>query len=137
MGSGTGLLGAVVAMFTQAKKMCFSDSHLSVLQLLKENLKMNVECVENVDDNRVLLSGRHNETEVAVLNLPWEIIDDDVRDAVAADVVLAADVVYDSSLFSSLINALKCLLSERSCSAVLACTERNKATFEDFLHQLG
>lgn len=137
LGSGAGLLGLIVVKFTEAQKMVFSDCHLSVLQLLQENVKMNIDAIERVVDNHVLLSGRNDGMEVAVLNLPWETVDEDLRDSVGADVVLAADVVYDSSLFPSLTYALKCLLSNKSCTAIIACTERNKATLENFLYQLS
>lgn len=77
--------------------------------------------------------------QLSVLNLPWEEVDDGVcKELGRIDLILAADVVYDSGLFKPLIGALKNI--SKTCEVediVFACTERNPETLEKFLQEIS
>ncbi|RZB39017.1 protein FAM86D, partial [Asbolus verrucosus] len=50
------------------------------------------------------------------------------------DLIIAADVIYDASIFNSLICAVNCFF--KNCGAdqfILSCTERNTETLSEFL----
>ncbi|XP_066253405.1 protein-lysine N-methyltransferase EEF2KMT-like [Euwallacea similis] len=145
LGSGIGLTGLVVSLHCQPKTYIFSDCHSSVLDALAKNIIVN--CKELMHafeketiNNRLILEKRlENGPKISVLKLPWEEIDESVCDKLGKlDFILAADIVYDSSLFGALIKGLRCLyLNCKVEEVVFACTERNPDTLSCFLQELG
>ncbi|XP_021938061.1 protein-lysine N-methyltransferase EEF2KMT isoform X2 [Zootermopsis nevadensis] len=92
---------------------------------------------ELCDRRQVLLRTRCNNTETRVLNLPWETVPmSNIVTQISPEVVLAADVVYDVSLFPVLCQAFCHLLFKRPCILLLACTVRNKETLDAFMQLL-
>ncbi|KAG8232249.1 hypothetical protein J437_LFUL011802 [Ladona fulva] len=138
------------------KCFTFSDCHPSVLKLLCQNVKHNLVGDDNGSNHRILeledgktkriiFNTDHYGTEVRIIKLPWEDVNEGCEEAVTAigdvDFILAADVVYDELLFTSLVGSLRRLLSKTNTkgefpSAIIACTMRNKETIEAFLDQL-
>ncbi len=55
-----------------------------------------------------------------------------------ADILFAADVIYDIAAIDDLIQVVRCFLTESPTSklAIFACTKRNVATFEFFLETI-
>lgn len=148
LGSGIGLTGLTISLECDPKHVYLSDCHPSVLQTLCGNIVFNTK--ENPDDldepvkieldNTVVFNKEQKSgVNISVLNLPWEDVDHSVAEKINnIDLVLAADVVYDSDLFCSLIQALTCI--SNSCNVqdiVFACTERNPDTLKEFLDQMG
>lgn len=145
LGSGVGLTGLVTILECQPKQYYFTDCHHSVLNILSRNIALNCQdlSVENIAtvpnlqqlQTYNLISG----SSISVLNLPWEEIDDPACDALGTvDTILAADVVYDSELFPSLVRGLKLIWSRCGVKQIVfACTERNSETLATFLHQIG
>ncbi|KAK9732245.1 methyltransferase [Popillia japonica] len=128
LGSGVGLTGLVVALNCEPKQYNFTDCHTKVLETLRDNISLNVNRSDNAD----------NICELNVINLSWEDVQTRSEDFKDVEIVLAADVVYDSSLFPCLRDALSCFLSNERCSEVyFCCTERNPRTLTDFLEGLG
>lgn len=143
LGSGIGLTGLCVALNCNPSRIALTDCHQSVLNSLCANVNLNTiskHCKETTcTTSRCLLSKTINgSTVLEVLNLPWEQVDEEFYKERAVDVILAADVVFDSSLFSPLLKCVKCffIVCEKT-EMVLACTERNKKTLEVFLQLLG
>lgn len=137
------MTGLVVSFNCEPKKYYFTDCHHTVLETLSENIRLNVK--NNIDlftDNsfassqaKIRINGK---SDLEVLNLPWELVNLESKIIKEVDVILAADVVYDSSLFDSLCDAIRCFLLYGRCKKVyLACTERNRDTLLDFLCHLG
>lgn len=147
LGSGVGLTGLVTILECQPKRYYFTDCHHSVLNILSRNITLNcqdlsVENVETVPNNglqQLLTYNFASGSSISVLNLPWEEIDDTTCDAIRpVDTILAADVVYDSELFPSLVRGLKLLWDRCGVKQIVfACTERNPETLATFLHQIG
>lgn len=144
MGSGIGLTGLVASLECQPESFHFSDCHQSVLKTLCENIQLNCQNLycdagNNLEGRSVLKRQLQNGVQLSVLNLPWEEVDDGVcKELGRIDLILAADVVYDSGLFKPLIGALKNI--SKTCEVediVFACTERNPETLERFLQEIG
>lgn len=80
-----------------------------------------------------------NQASLSILNLPWETVNETVcRQLGKLDTIIAADIVYDSELFESLIDALKNLSKFSGVlQYIFCCTVRNPSTFEEFLVKMG
>ncbi|KAK7862479.1 hypothetical protein R5R35_005908 [Gryllus longicercus] len=158
LGSGVGLAGLAVSSECEPQTFWFSDCHPSVLGMLLSNVKVNVDReidsklsdtlekdnffkvssfgMPNGVEENILYQGRMKNTSVYVMNLPWEDIPNlNISQGISPDIVLAADVVYDSTILESLCSAL-CHLVHKNCIAVVACTVRNEDTTKEFLEML-
>lgn len=137
LGSGVGLVGITVGKACGPKKVFLTDCHNQVLSFLRENVIINFEEVNGDNNVSSLKESVNTNTIVEVCNLPWETISKEVcREIGGIDVIIASDVVYDSSLFTSLVGAIKCFLCCGTERALLACTKRNPDTFRGFLDTL-
>lgn len=142
LGSGIGLTGLIVNKDCNPKKIYLTDCHDAVLDRLRENVKLNVNANKfNVNSNFYENSSKtkhSKESQIEILNLPWEKVTEEVAENLAPDILLAADVVYDPDLFESLATAIQYfLLNKKTCKAILACTERNQETLNKFLLVIG
>lgn len=118
LGSGTGLLGMAACKLFAPHKVYLTDSHEDVLATLQHNAAIN---------------GLADCDQLSVACVDWTCVNDDFLVGAAADVVLAADVVYDRALFPGLVRTLETLLARRTCTALIACTVRNAATLAEFV----
>ncbi|XP_070498262.1 protein-lysine N-methyltransferase EEF2KMT isoform X2 [Chironomus tepperi] len=110
LGSGcTGLVGLALLKSSKCKQIFLSDCHDTVVNNLIENINLNLEKynIENLESS--LLIRQHlyinNSCEMGILNLPWEEINDNQDELVEKckiNMILAADIVYDSSIFEAL-----------------------------------
>lgn len=126
LGAGTGLTGLVVAKACSPARVVLTDGNEKVLALLRENVAENCQNGERVE----------------VTALDWHEVDTTLSelDDLQPEVVLAADVVYDATLFGPLCTAIEAVFrrsGSHGCCLYLACTVRNEATLESFLGQLG
>ncbi|KAK0085120.1 hypothetical protein PV325_005740 [Microctonus aethiopoides] len=129
LGSGVGLTGLTVLSTCLPNKYTFTDCHPSVLKLLKENISLNLSTLQNNEFPNI---------NVNVINFNWELINQFTSaNWSSPDLILAADVVYDTSIFHSLITALKLLLTRANSYAIIAITVRNESTMSNFITQLG
>ena len=121
-----------------------SDCHSSVLDLLTENIQLNlpedVEILESSD-----LIHKHfqlEKMEIAIMNLPWEDAQENkgkIKEVCSPDFVIAADLVYDDSLFDNLLSCLDVIfeITDYKCEAIFFCTIRNLETFNIFTAKLS
>lgn len=149
LGSGVGLAGLCVALNCKPSHLSLSDCHPSVLKTLRENVNLNVsnrtekQCLisktSQINEESLCVTINDGSTSVIeVLDLPWEDVSEEVCEGLSVDIILAADVVFDSTLFSSFLNCVKCFMKvSYGARLLLACTERNKKTLEEFLNLLG
>ncbi|XP_049956428.1 protein-lysine N-methyltransferase EEF2KMT isoform X1 [Schistocerca serialis cubense] len=146
LGSGVGLTGITTVLCCELRSYSFSDCHAAVLSTLCENVLLNLSTPNEKDCHRfvgnvtkttdnTLLRIKHKNTDVAVMNLPWADVTKNTVPEV--DFVLAADVVYDTSTFTELCQALKNLLHYQKTVAIIACTVRDQNTLQQFLHTLA
>lgn len=144
LGSGTGLCGLISSKCCRARKVIMSDGSSKVMELLKYNLERNY----TVQDKK-LLNENYNlyqidkAQQIGTFFLPWEKIETlSLENVISPEIILAADVIYDSSMFQALSNALIYLFNymRNSCTLILSATVRNEVTLASFLKildQLG
>lgn len=145
LGSGVGLTGLTVINFCEPKSYYFSDCHPLVLKTLEENIRLNL--IEEKKDNswKEMLnsdklefenSNKAYSTKIFIENLNWEEIKSKVGQ-IPVDLVIAADILYDSSNFEALASGLKELIYNSVEYAIVVATIRNESTVEKFLNILG
>ncbi|XP_071516172.1 protein-lysine N-methyltransferase EEF2KMT-like isoform X2 [Panulirus ornatus] len=141
LGAGLGLLGLAVIQSCKPLSYIFTDLHHSVLKTLKENIYINLkekhsgltlqesEEATSSDDWAKGIQVSYSDTDVLIKRLDWErdTCDDDI------EVILAADVVYDTDVIVHLVKILKDILSKRPrVVAYIASALRNPATYTFF-----
>lgn len=146
LGSGaTGFVGMLLLKTCRPRKVYLSDCHDSVIQTLAENINQNLMSYSTKPmDKSLLIQQRYNinnKHEVAVLSLPWEDVDkyeEELKTVCEPEVLLAADVVYDETIFDALIKCIMKLFefSEPSMVFYLSQTIRNKETHKKFCNLL-
>lgn len=144
LGCGIGLTGLSIINTCSPNQYIFSDCHKSVLDMLCENVRRNLLPVqEETIINSQLLNDRsklhikYNNTNVKVVELQWEDISKYIEEeSVPHDVIIGADILYDTVSFCSLITGLNLLLNSTNY-AIIAATIRNEDTLKEFLNQLG
>lgn len=147
IGSGIGLVGLVLLKACKPKKVFMSDCHDNVLEILRENISINTSeaKIEPIESSSLLVQQRfqvEKGPEIGVFNLPWEDIEtyeDDIKKICVPDCILAADVVYDESLFNILISCISKLfeIGNNKVTLYLATTIRNETTYFGFKYLLG
>lgn len=147
IGSGIGLVGLILMKACSPDKVFLSDCHDNVLEVLKDNININTSDnqLENIESSSLLVQQRfriENGPEIGIFNLPWEDIEtfeDDIKKICIPDCILAADVIYDESLFDGLISCIKKLfeIANNKSTMYLASTIRNETTYFGFKFLLG
>lgn len=146
IGSGaTAFVGMVLAKACQPKRIILSDCHESVLETLIENVNLNLPKQQFEEMERTMMF-RHrlktkDEVEIGVIDLPWEEVDKnemELKKYCKPNILLASDVVYDDSIFDSL---MKCVIKlfelfGKSLTFFLSQSIRNEATFNKFCNLL-
>nr|XP_014263586.1 protein-lysine N-methyltransferase EEF2KMT isoform X2 [Maylandia zebra] len=127
LGSGAGLTGIAVCRSCSPKRFIFSDCHSTVLQKLRDNVRLN---------------GLSEQTTpaVSVEKLDWTAISEEELREIGADVIIAADVVYDPDIAGSLAKllsiVLRCSSAEVLPQVFICSTIRNLETYGGFKQQL-
>ncbi|KAM9392282.1 protein-lysine N-methyltransferase EEF2KMT isoform 2-T2 [Pholidichthys leucotaenia] len=124
LGSGVGLTGITICRCCSPNKFVFSDCHATVLQKLRENVQLNG------------LSEQTSST-VRVEELDWTAATEEKLGQIGADVVIAADVVYDPDVVRSLVKLLSTILRCSTTEVLICSTVRNPETYSSFKQQLG
>uniref|UniRef100_T1HAD4 FAM86 domain-containing protein n=1 Tax=Rhodnius prolixus TaxID=13249 RepID=T1HAD4_RHOPR len=137
LGCGSGLTGlAVIFSSISPKSYTFSDCHPLVLENLQYNIRLNF----TLNSSSELLHSfplTIGSSEVKILNIDWENIDQLELQNEDTDLILAADVIYDPNLTQSFCKALSYLIGSSKKQAIVACTERDPITFKKFKELLG
>ncbi|KAL2732336.1 protein-lysine N-methyltransferase EEF2KMT [Vespula maculifrons] len=144
LGCGVGLTGLSIINACSPKQYIFSDCHESVLDILCNNVIFNLSSIRDkisaetcTLNDRLKLHIKCNDSDVKVIKLKWEDISKYIReDLIVHDVIIGADILYESTSFYSLIIGLNCLLTSNNY-AIIAATIRNEDTVKTFLNQLG
>jgi predicted nicotinamide N-methyase len=142
LGSGIGLTGLVISMLCTPQAVYLSDCHPSVLTTLCDNISFNINSDGDKNGNiseKCLPERLVDCDKVSVLNLAWEDISSEFCQRLGhVDQIVAADVVYDNSLFKPLVSAVDNLFNYCSTEQfILSCTERNGETLNAFIQLLG
>lgn len=142
LGCGVGLTGMSIISICSPKQYIFSDCHPTVLDMLCENVKLNFllnkqHKLSNMYDTslRLKLQLKYKQTDIKIIDLNWQDIEYVTEDFLQPDIIVAADILYESDSFDSLTLGLKHLLTS-SNYAVFAATIRNEDTISQFLEHL-
>lgn len=123
LGSGTGLAGLLIFRLCQLKSLCLTDCHQKVLDLLKENIRLNQELSITVEELWWGDNLHHRQLLESLKSPP--------------DYILASDVIYDEVLFEPLMKTVKFIFSlNKDCKFVIVCTVRNEETLANFVNFL-
>ncbi|XP_077172621.1 protein-lysine N-methyltransferase EEF2KMT isoform X2 [Paroedura picta] len=146
-GSGTGLTGITICKSCLPRAYTFSDHHRGVLEELSENIRLNGFLVQSEQPGLGGTMGRDHEKLVesqgplvTVAELDWESVTKEHLARFQADVILAADVVYDPDLTESLVAVLQklpdCNSDGLPLEIFVASTCRNPDTYCHFQRTL-
>ncbi|XP_058672028.1 protein-lysine N-methyltransferase EEF2KMT [Ammospiza caudacuta] len=148
LGSGVGFTGIAICKSCQPRTFIFSDCHPRVLSQLGENLQLNGLSPEpdGTWSPQTESQGQEGEGQscqtpkVIVAELDWGSVTEKQLLALRADVVIAADVVYDPEIIVALIGMLQKLSTSRADrkapEVFIASTIRNPATYQLFQAEL-
>ncbi|XP_050836186.1 protein-lysine N-methyltransferase EEF2KMT isoform X4 [Serinus canaria] len=147
LGSGIGFTGIAICKSCQPRTFIFSDCHPRVLRQLGENLQLNgltpegVTCSIQTESQGQELEGQNCQTpKVVVAELDWGSVTEKQLLALRADIVIAADVVYDPEIILALIGMLQKLSTSRADrkapEVFIASTIRNPDTYQLFQAEL-
>lgn len=162
LGAGTGLSSLIISKCCSPKSIHITDGNEKVIENLLENVANNFEkltnnryihrCTETIIGNWSSMSFNVRKKNTRfyltnsplfsdVLRLDWsetskEVIEQNLREI---DFIIAADVIYDNSLFDSLLTTVKLLFDHCvNCDKLLlANAVRSPDTEQEFLTKLG
>lgn len=144
IGSGaSGFVGISLVRHCIPRRMIMSDCHGSVIKTLMENVRINFEKFASFEDDRTvnlidkIVTDKN--VEIGILDLPWEDAQRCKEDLlqIQPNVLLAADVIYDDTIFDALIGCLKEIFQLFSgIDFYLSQTIRNEDTFNKFCQLL-
>lgn len=119
------------------------DSSGNAVTLKKTSLNLNSDsvCENELKTSSIIFRTVKDSCDIFVVDLPWESVEENQElKCIQPDLVLAADVVYDSSVFKPLCEAVNFFLNrncDKKCEVIFVCTERNSDTLAQFLGLLG
>ncbi|KAM3826835.1 protein-lysine N-methyltransferase EEF2KMT [Vipera latastei] len=147
LGSGIGLTGIAICKACRPRDYIFSDHHEGVLQQLSENIQLNGLTLEpDSGSHRIKASPNHqdhlddDQVRISIKELDWNLVSKDELARLQADVILAADVVYDPEVSQHLIGVLQKFprdhRNRETPEVYIAFNIRNPDTYHDFQMQL-
>ncbi|NXT72007.1 EF2KT methyltransferase, partial [Chaetops frenatus] len=148
LGSGIGFTGIAICKTCQPRTFIFSDCHPRVLRQLGENIQLNGLTPEPDSTCSIQTESQGQEVEgqncqnptVIVAELDWGSVTEKQLLGLRADVVIAADVVYDPEIILALIGMLQKLSTSRADrkapEVFIASTIRNPDTYQLFQAEL-
>ncbi|NXX97696.1 EF2KT methyltransferase, partial [Centropus bengalensis] len=148
LGSGIGFTGIAVCKACHPKQYIFSDCHPQVLKALAENICLNGFVLEPGTAHPIQpephssepKAPEHQDPALTIAELDWGVVTDTQLLDLQADVVIAADVVYDPEIISALIGMLQKLSTVgadgKPPEVYIASTIRNADTYHLFQAEL-
>ncbi|NWT69389.1 EF2KT methyltransferase, partial [Prunella himalayana] len=148
LGSGIGFTGIAICKTCQPRTFIFSDCHPLVLRQLGENIQLNGFTPEPDVSWSIQTESQGQEVEgescqnpkVIVAELDWGSVTEKQLLGLRAEVVIAADVVYDPEIIVALIGMLQklstCRADRTAPEVFIASTIRNPDTYQLFQAEL-
>ncbi|NXC46946.1 EF2KT methyltransferase, partial [Penelope pileata] len=143
LGSGIGFTGLAICKTCAPRTYVFSDCHHGVLRQLAENIRLNGFALEpdTADPAQRESQGlKYQQPKLIVAELEWGSVPAKQLLELRADVVIAADVVYDPEITSALIGILQKLspsqADRKPPEIYVASTIRNPDTYRLFQAEL-
>ncbi|XP_022164897.1 protein-lysine N-methyltransferase EEF2KMT isoform X2 [Myzus persicae] len=124
LGCGTGLSGISACINCSPSEYWFTDCHSAVLNTLQHNIQINA-------------THHKFNCKFDVVKLSWNDIEDlKMFEEKKPDLVLAADVIFDDTMFEPLCSSLRYFTTNNTTEIILFCTLRNSETYIKFLATL-
>ncbi|NXQ48694.1 EF2KT methyltransferase, partial [Catharus fuscescens] len=148
LGSGSGFTGIAICKTCQPRTFIFSDCHPRVLRQLGENIQLNgfipepdvPWSIQTESEGQKVEGENCQNPKVIVAELDWGSVTEKQLLGLRADVVIAADVVYDPEIILALIGMLQklstCRADRRAPEVFIASTIRNPDTYQLFQAEL-
>lgn len=155
LGAGVGTTGIIVAGLCKTKSMHMTDYTDATLLNMIHNVAINKEWTKRVRESLDIVEENAQPVTTGYLEweqfadgefdsqghiVPKETIDQDVEASLAlarqAQVLIAADCVYDRTFIPALVQSVTKLLSNEEKCAIFATTFRNAETFDIFEKEL-
>uniref|UniRef100_A0A8C2U6G5 Eukaryotic elongation factor 2 lysine methyltransferase n=1 Tax=Coturnix japonica TaxID=93934 RepID=A0A8C2U6G5_COTJA len=143
LGSGVGFTGLVICKTCNPKTYIFSDYHHCVLKQLTENIRLNGFTLQpetmNPAQGQEAERKESQQPKLIVAELDWGSVTEKQLLALQADVIIAADVIYDPEVTLSLTGMLQkfsTLRADRKPEIYIALTVRNPDTYHTFQAEL-
>ncbi|NXJ03981.1 EF2KT methyltransferase, partial [Odontophorus gujanensis] len=147
LGSGVGFTGLAICKTCNPKTYIFSDYHHCVLKQLRENIHLNgftlepetVSAAQAECQGQEAEGKKYQQPQLIVAELDWGSATEQQLLGLQADVIIAADVVYDPEVTLSLIGMLQkfsTLRADRKPEVYIALTVRNLDTYHLFQAEL-
>ncbi|XP_011187718.2 protein-lysine N-methyltransferase EEF2KMT isoform X1 [Zeugodacus cucurbitae] len=136
LGAGTGLCGMIALQCCGVRHMLLTDGSRECIELMKENVLRNFSEASEISDGEYGIKGKF----LNLCELEWGAIDEmKLPNGFSTDVILAADVVYDDTVFDALTHAIDNVfkMKQDRCEMLLAATVRNEHTLNKFLNLLS
>ncbi|XP_055390187.1 protein-lysine N-methyltransferase EEF2KMT [Condylostylus longicornis] len=141
LGAGTGLCSFTALKCCNPSEVMITDGSVKVLNLLETNLINNFSnLIEIKSESNYSKYSLKDGKFVSTFLLQWENIEKlNLDNIFYPNVILAADVIYDSSTFTSLCNTIDYIFKYMKYEVImyLAATIRNSETVDEFLKILG
>ncbi|NXP00727.1 EF2KT methyltransferase, partial [Certhia brachydactyla] len=148
LGSGIGFTGIAICKTCQPRTFIFSDCHPRVLRQLGENIRLNgftpepdmAWSTQRESQGQEVEGESCQNPQVIVAELDWGSVTEEQVLGLRADVVIAADVVYDPEIILALIGMLQklsiCRADRKAPEVFIASTIRNPDTYQLFQAEL-
>ncbi|XP_039961943.1 protein-lysine N-methyltransferase EEF2KMT [Bactrocera tryoni] len=136
LGAGTGLCGMIALQCCGVRHMLLTDGSRECIELMMENVLRNFSAAHELTDGGYEIKGNL----LNLCELEWGAVDQmNWPNGFSTDLILAADVVYDDTVFDSLTHAIDYVFKMRQdkCEMLLAATVRNEHTLNKFLNLLS
>ncbi|XP_004525915.1 protein-lysine N-methyltransferase EEF2KMT [Ceratitis capitata] len=135
LGAGTGLCGMILLQCCDVRHILLTDGSMECIELMKENVCRNFKGIVELCSGEYEFKGRW----LNLKQLQWDAIDKmKWPNNNRTDIILAADVVYDDTVFEALTYAIDFVFKLRKdkCEMLLAATVRNEYTLQKFLNMI-
>lgn len=106
----------------------------------EQQLQLLAHTVYTKENTKFPVARQYQKDKIKCVLLPWEDADDSILPSdFVPNILLAADVVYDPSVFRDLMHAIERLFKRNSYKStlILGATVRNELTLNDFLELLA
>ncbi|KAG4074235.1 hypothetical protein HA402_008644 [Bradysia odoriphaga] len=121
LGCGTGLCGFVIHRTCEPEHICLTDGNQMVYDELIKTRSI------NYGDSPV------DSLDVQLLDW-YKINESPLVNSFIPDVIIAADIIYDNTLFGPLSQTIQTFFDKsKNCKLYMACTVRNEDTINEFL----
>ncbi|XP_037938462.1 protein-lysine N-methyltransferase EEF2KMT [Teleopsis dalmanni] len=135
LGAGTGLCGFILTQCCNTRKFLLTDGSFECTELMHKNISLNFPNARETSKGCFVLEHQN----LSILQLDWKEIEvSGLINKIKPALILAADVIYDDTVFEDLVNAIDYVFKymNNETKMLLSATVRNQFTLNKFLNLL-